>query len=183
MEEQPNTTRSPFDPIRQTDSGTGREYWDARDLGKLPGYAKYDNFIPVIKKACQESGEAVADHIPHMRNMMSTGKGAKRSGNTVQLSRYACYLVIENSDPTNKPIVALGQTYFSAQTRRQELTDEQALADLPEDENRLISRREMAVLNLQLAEAAKLCVSSNRNTLLPSLTAAMRACMMVKQRI
>jgi DNA-damage-inducible protein D len=63
--------------------------------------------------------------------------------------------VIENSDPDGRPIVAIGQTYFAVQTRRQELADEQTLAALPEDQKRLIYRREMAVLNHQLAEAVR----------------------------
>lgn len=87
--------------------------------------------------------------------MIPGGKGAMRQYPTIHLSRYACYLVIENSDPDGRPIVALGQTYFAVQTRRQELADEQTLAVLPEDHKRLIYRREMAVLNHQLAEAAK----------------------------
>src|SRR5258708_39368914 len=134
MDDQSNVVSSPFDAIRQVDEETGREYWDARDLGKLLGYAKYANFIPVIKKAekaCEQSGAVVGDHFPQARNMMAVGKGARRPGDTVLLSRHACYLVIENSDPTNKPIVALGQTYFAVQTRRQEITDKLALEDLP----------------------------------------------------
>src|SRR5579875_2323887 len=151
-------TSSPFDAIRHVDE-QGREYWDARDLGKLLGYTKYANFTKAIQKAekaCEESGEAVADHFPHVRKMIPVGKGAQRPSDTVHLSRYACYLVIENSDPEGKPIVALGQTYFAIQTRRQELADEQALTTLPEDQKRLIYRREMAILNHQLAETAKL---------------------------
>ncbi len=157
MDDQPNLTASPFDAIRRTDE-QGREYWNARDLGKLLGYTKYTNFTKAIQKAekaCKESGEAVADHFPHVRTMITVGKGAQRPSDTVYLSRYACYLVIENSDPEGKPIVALGQTYFTIQTRRQELADEQTLAGLPEDQKRLIYRREMAILNHQLAEAAK----------------------------
>jgi DNA-damage-inducible protein D len=84
--------------------------------------------------------------------MIETGKGAKRRFDTVILSRYACYLIVQNSDPS-KPIVALGQTYFAVQTRRQELADE--LAALPEDQKRLILRAEMSVHNRQLAEAAQ----------------------------
>ncbi len=158
MQDQPNLAASPFDAIRRVDE-QGREYWSARDLAKLLGYSEYGKFKNVIRKAekaCEESREAVADHFDHVDEPTRTGRGAIRNWPTVHLSRYACYLVIENSDPDGRPIVAIGQTYFAVQTRRQELADEQTLAALPEDQKRLIYRREMAVLNHQLAEAAKL---------------------------
>jgi len=88
--------------------------------------------------------------------MIPGGKGAKRPYPTVHLSRFACYLLVENADPEGRPIVATGQKYFAIQTRRQELADELTLSELPEDQKRLIYRREMVVLNHQLAEAAKL---------------------------
>jgi len=147
---------SPFDEIRRV-RDDGSEYWSARELGKLLGYAtSYRNFKPAIEKAkeaCQNSGQAVSDHFAEVRTMIATGKGAKRPTEDYELSRYACYLIVENADPS-KPIVALGQTYFAVQTRRQELADE--LAALPEDQKRLILRSEMAILNTRLAEAARL---------------------------
>ena len=85
--------------------------------------------------------------------MISVGKGASRKRSNVHLSRYACYLIVQNADPS-KPIVALGQTYFAVQTRRQELADE--LAALPENQKRLILRSQMAIFNRQLAETARL---------------------------
>src|SRR6266699_4076559 len=84
--------------------------------------------------------------------MISVGKGASRKRSNVHLSRYACYLVVQNADPA-KPIVALGQTYFAVQTRRQELADE--LASLTEDQLRLLRRSQMNIYNNQLAEAAQ----------------------------
>lgn len=86
--------------------------------------------------------------------MIVAGKGAKRRTEDYRLSRYACYLIVQNADP-NKPIVALGQTYFAYQTRRQEIKDELALANLPEDQKRLIFRSLMSTYNVRLAEAAK----------------------------
>lgn len=158
MNEQPDFTTSPFDAIRKTDE-QGNEYWSTRELSKLLGYNRWENFrkyvIPRTQKACENSGRACSDHIRAITKLIGTGKGAQRSLEDFQLSRFSCYLVVENSDP-DKPIVALGQTYFAVQTRRQELADDQALAGLPEDEKRLIYRREMAVLNQQLAAAAKL---------------------------
>jgi len=153
----PTMQSSPFDAIRKTDE-QGREYWNARDLAKLLGYRQYTNFTGAIGKAeiaCQESGEAVSDHFLHVQEMIPGGKGARRPYPTVHLSRFACYLLVENADPEGRPIVALGQKYFAIQTRRQELADELTLSVLPEDQKRLIYRREMAILNHQLAEVAK----------------------------
>src|SRR5947209_5479724 len=155
---QPTMQSSPFDAIRKVDE-QGREYWNAKDLAKLLGYRQYTNFTGAIRKAeiaCKESGEAVSDHFLHVQESIKTGKGATRTFPTVHLSRFACYLLVENADPEGRPIVALGQKYFAVQTRRQELADELSLSALPEDQKRLIYRREMAVLNHQLAEAAKL---------------------------
>lgn len=86
--------------------------------------------------------------------MVEIGSGAKREVPDVRLSRYACYLIVQNSDPS-KPIVALGQTYFAVQTRRQELADEKRYARLTEDEKRLAIREELAAHNKHLAAAAK----------------------------
>ena len=155
---QPTVQSSPFDAIRRVDE-QGREYWNARDLARLLGYRQYTNFTGAIHKAeiaCKESGEGVPDHFLHTQEMIPGGKGAKRPYPTVHLSRFACYLLVENADPEGRPIVAIGQKYFAIQTRRQELADELTLSELPEDQKRLIYRREMVVLNHQLAEAAKL---------------------------
>jgi len=147
---------APFDAIRQT-AADGNEYWSARDLAKLLGYAKWDKFkiaIERAQKACQNSGQTVSDHFPQVGKMVKLGSQARRSVEDYHLSRYACYLLVENAD-SSKPIVALGQTYFAVQTRRQEIADELALSTLPEDQKRLIYRSEMAVLNARLAETAK----------------------------
>lgn len=144
---------SPFERIRRTNE-EGREYWSARDLAKVLGYTQYNKFIHAIAKAeeaCRNSGEQVADHFTHLGEMIEVGKGAKREFDTVHLSRYACYLIIQNADPS-KPIVALGQTYFAVQTRRQELEDE--LVGLTEDQKRLYLRGQLADHNRELADAA-----------------------------
>jgi len=145
---------SPFEAIRRV-AEDGSEYWSARELGKVLGYTEYRKFQNAIQKAeeaCENSGQAVPDHFAHVSEMVSIGSGAKRKVEDVYLSRYACYLLVENSDPS-KPIVALGQAYFAVQTRRQELAGE--LAALPEDQKRLIFRSEMTIFNSQLAEAAQ----------------------------
>lgn len=156
-EEQPATTphTSPFDVIRHIDE-QGNEYWSARELSKLLGYTQYNKFTNVIRKAeesCKEAGGAISDHFTHLSESIKTGKGAMRTFETVHLSRYACYLLVENADPNGKPIVALGQTYFAVQTRKQELADQ--IAALPEDQRRLVYRSEMAIDNQKLNEAAR----------------------------
>jgi len=145
---------SPFEAIRR-EAEDGSEYWSARDLSKILGYATWDKFKNAIGKAeeaCQNSGQAISDHFSHVGKLIRAGKGAQREIEDVLLSRFACYLLVQNSDPS-KPIVALGQAYFAVQTRRQELADE--LAALPEDQLRLVRRSQMFVLNNQLAEAAQ----------------------------
>lgn len=154
MSQIPHT--SPFDGIRHEDEH-GKEFWSARELGKLLGYGEYRKFRNAIEKAeeaCQNSGQAVVDHFAQVGGMIEVGKGARRKVEDVHLTRYACYLLVENADPS-KPIVALGQAYFAVQTRRQEINDELALANLPEDQKRLIFRSLMSTYNVRLAEAAK----------------------------
>lgn len=148
---------SPFDGIRHTDE-QDNEYWSARELGKLLGYGEYrffKNAIQRAEEACKQSGQAVSDHFVHTHGMVGIGSGAKRQVDDVHLSRYACYLIVQNADP-DKPIVALGQTYFAVQTRRQEIADELALTGLPEDQKRLIFRDLMSTHNARLAAAARL---------------------------
>ena len=144
---------SPFEAIPK-EAEDGSEYWNARELAKILGYTQYNKFTSAItraEEACKNSGQAVSDHFTHVSEMVTIGSGAKRKFDTVFLSRYACYLIVQNADPS-KPIVALGQTYFAVQTRRQEIADE--LAALPEDQLRLLRRSQMNIYNSQLAQAA-----------------------------
>jgi DNA-damage-inducible protein D len=154
MSQIPHT--SPFDAISHEDEH-GKEYWSARELGKLLGYGEYRKFRNAIEnaeEACQNSGQAVADHFVHVGGMIEVGKGARRKVEDVHLTRYACYLLVENADPS-KPIVALGQAYFAVQTRRQEIEDELELTALPEDQKRIILRSMLATFNVRLQEAAQ----------------------------
>ena len=156
MENQSNFTSSPFDTIRRVDE-QGNEYWSARELYKLLGYSTWQKFqfaIEQAKKACEQSEEQVLDHFNPQVKMIRVGKGAQRKMEDYYLSRYGCYLTLQNSDPAGKPVVALAQTYFAVQTRRQEIADDDAFAALPEDQKRLVMRSQMAVLNQQLATAA-----------------------------
>lgn len=146
-------TPSPFEQIRRTNDA-GNEYWSSRDFARVLGYSDYRNFEAALERArtaCFNSGQRVDDHFVEITDMIEIGKGAQRPVKTVLLSRYACYLVIQNADPA-KEIVALGQTYFAVQTRRQELSDQEI-----EDSRRLLLRQELKKHNVQLADAAKQC--------------------------
>lgn len=145
-----------FDGIRHV-GDDGNEYWLARQLAPVLEYPQWRNFLPVLEKAreaCRTSGQQVADHFAVIRKMVEIGSGAQREVEDVRLSRYACYLVVQNGDPS-KPVIANGQTYFALQTRRQELADDQQFAQLSEDEKRLAIRNELASHNKYLAAAAK----------------------------
>ena len=113
-----------FDGIRHLDE-QGNEYWLSRQLAPVLDYQQWRNFLPVLdkgKEACRQSGQIVADHFADERKMVEIGSGAQRELADVRLSRYACYLVVQNCDPP-KSVFANGQTYFAMQTRRQELAD------------------------------------------------------------
>lgn len=132
------------------------EYWSARELSKIFEYSEYRHFVPVIAKAkdaCNNSGHAVSDHFEDILEMVDIGSGAKRNIEDVKLSRYACYLIVQNANPA-KEIVALGQTYFAVQTRRQELSDEFGKFE-SDEEKRLFLRQQMKEHNKYLASAAK----------------------------
>jgi len=132
------TNHQSFEEIKQVDKN-GNEFWYARALGKLLGYSDFRNFTKVIIKAqeaCVNSGQAISEHIVEVNEQLQFGQGAEQTFSSFALSRYACYLVVQNADPS-KPIVANGQTYFAIQTRRQELKDDEAFTQLKEDEKRL----------------------------------------------
>ena len=151
------TRLSVFEQIKKNDE-KGNEYWTARQLAKVLEYSEYRHFLPVIeraKEACTNSGQQVADHFEDILEMVDIGSGAKREIDNVKLSRYACYLIVQNADPS-KEVVALGQTYFAVQTRLQELQQMEAYNRLTsEDEKRLFLRNEMTKHNTELAAAAK----------------------------
>ena len=147
---------STFEHIKHTDDD-GNEYWLARELGLTLEYRQWRNFIQVIEKAklsCDTSGQLSDDHFANVSKMVSLGSGAEREVDDVRLSRYACYLIVQNGDPS-KPVIANGQTYFAIQTRRQEIQDSANFMGLPEDERRLALRNEIAQHNKSLVAAAK----------------------------
>jgi DNA-damage-inducible protein D len=146
-------TSNTFERIKRV-SSEGHDFWSARELARVLEYSDFRNFGTVVeraKEACAKSGHAVANHFGEITEMVGIGSGAQRPVVDWKLSRYACYLVIQNADPS-KPLVALGQTYFAVQTRRQELADDEAL---DEDQKRLLLRQEMKKHNKHLAGAAK----------------------------
>ena len=151
-----NEHHQTFESIRQFDE-EGHELWLARQLAKVLEYSEYRHFQPVIeraKDACRNSGHPVDDHFEDILDMVEIGSGAKRQIADIRLSRYACYLIVQNGDPS-KPVIANGQTYFAMQTRRQELRDNEAFAQLSEDEKRMAIRNELSEHNKHLAAAAK----------------------------
>ena len=151
-----NQHHATFEGIRQLDAD-GNEFWSARKLARVLDYSEYRHFLPVVERAreaCHNSGHVLADHIEDILDMVSIGSGAYREVADVRLSRYACYLIVQNGDPS-KPVIANGQTYFAMQTRRQELEDSAKFAQLSEDDKRIAIRNELAAHNKYLAAAAK----------------------------
>jgi len=149
--------QSVFENLKKVDE-KGNEYWTARELARALDYTDYRNFKAVVEKAkeaCQNSGHVTSDHIVEFNDMIEVGKSAKRQVDNMRLSRYACYLIVQNADPS-KEVVAIGQTYFAVQTRIQEISKMEAYTRLAsENEKRLFLRSEMKKHNLQLAIAAK----------------------------
>lgn len=150
-------TMSLFESIKHIDEN-GIEYWTSRSLWKILEYNEYRNFLPVIEKAkiaCANSGQKTEDHFVDINEMVTIGSGAERPVDSVKLSRYACYLIVQNADPS-KTIVAQGQTYFAIQTRIAEVQQMKEYQELSsEEEKRLFLRNELQKHNSQLASAAK----------------------------
>ena len=150
-------TMSLFESIKHIDEN-GIEYWTSRSLWKILEYNEYRNFLPVIEKAkiaCTNSGQIIEDHFVDINEMVTIGSGAERPVDSVKLSRYACYLIVQNADPS-KTIVAQGQTYFAIQTRIAEVQQMKEYQELSsEEEKRLFLRNELQKHNSQLASAAK----------------------------
>jgi len=131
----------------------GTEYWFARELSEVLQYKKWENFSKVVdraKLACQNSGREVEYDFPEVRKIVEAGATSKKVLD-YELSRYACYLVVQNGDP-RKEVIALGQTYFAIQTRRQEVAD--YFNQLDEDNKRLVIRGDIKQWNQMLLESA-----------------------------
>lgn len=155
MNEIKKYTEKIFEDIKHIDE-SGKEYWEARELQKALEYKEWRNFKLVIDKAiisCNNSNFNVFDHFVEVNKMIELGKTAKRKQDDYKLSRYACYLIVQNAD-SKKKIVALGQTYFAVQTRKQELLEKE-YSDLTEDEKRFYQRSLTKKGNYSLNQAAK----------------------------
>lgn len=152
-EEKNNYTESLFESIRHVNE-YGQEFWYARDLQIALEYTEWRNFCKVIdkaKEACRGSNNAVSDHFVDVNKIVNSGVTSKDIGD-IQLSRYACYLIVQNGDPRKK-VIALGQTYFAVKTRQQELIEN--YENLSEDQKRIAIRQEMKEHNKMLVAAAK----------------------------
>ncbi len=132
----------------------GIEFWYARELAPVLDYLRWENFSKAIDRAmlsCKNSGFQLDDHFREVTKMVELGSGSHRNIKDYILSRYACYLIVQNGDP-RKESIALGQTYFAIQTRRQEIAD--TFNQLDEDSRRLVIRGDIRQWNSLLAEAA-----------------------------
>ncbi len=141
-----------FEDIKQIRED-GSEFWSARELASALDYNKWENFSKVIKRAmiaCENSGHTIAYDFPEVRKIVEAG-ATKKPILDYELSRYACYLIVQNGDP-RKEVIALGQTYFAIQTYRQEVADH--FNELSEDNRRLVVRGDIKQWNQMLAETA-----------------------------
>ena len=148
-------TNKSFENIKHIDE-SGVEYWYARELMTILEYNKWENFEKVInkaKKSCQNSDISVFEHFPDVRKTIKMPKGAEKTILDYKLTRYACYLIAQNGD-SRKKVIALAQTYFAVQTRKQEISEKE-YSMLTEDEKRFYQRDLTRKGNYSLNQTAK----------------------------
>ena len=136
-----NYSKSVFENIKHIDD-YGNEYWYARELSKVLEYKDWRNFLKVLnkaKEACKNSGLNIEEQLVEINKLSKRNNNAIANIQDYKLSRYICYLIVQNADPS-KEVVALGQTYFAIQTRKQEIT-EQEYDSLSDDEKRFYQRK------------------------------------------
>jgi DNA-damage-inducible protein D len=143
---------------QQTDSGV--EYWLARDLQHLLGYAEWRNFTAVVTKAktaCELSDYTVSDHFVDVNKMVDLGSGGQREVDDIMITRYACYLIAQNGDP-RKQEIAFAQTYFAMQTRRAELIEQRLL-----EAERVSARKKLTETEKELSQVIYEQTGGNEN--------------------
>ncbi|MGN0288415.1 MAG: DNA damage-inducible protein D [Lachnospiraceae bacterium] len=154
LDDEINYSESLFESIKHINE-YGEEFWYARELQialEYKQWRRFENVIYKAKEACENSGYDISDHFANVGKIVEAGISHKDIGD-IQLSRYACYLIVQNGDPRKK-VIALGQTYFAVKTRQQELIEN--YDTLNEDKKRLAVRNEMKHHNKSLAEAAQM---------------------------
>lgn len=152
----PEKQHKTFESLRRINED-GVEYWSARELFPVLEYSRWEKFRELIERAqiaCETAGAKASDHFHLEVKMVALGSGSQRKIEDYHLSRYACYLIVQNGD-SSKPVIALGQTYFAIQTRRQELADDEQFNALSEESRRLFLRNELREHNKALVETAK----------------------------
>jgi DNA-damage-inducible protein D len=143
---------------QRTDQGV--EFWLARDIQHLLGYAKWENFLNVLNKAktaCEVSGHVIENHFPDVRKMVDLGSGSQREVDDLMLTRYACYLIAQNGDP-RKPEIAFAQTYFAVQTRKAELIEQRLL-----EAERVTARKKLSETEKELSAVIYEQTGSNQD--------------------
>ena len=156
-----NKTEKNFESIKHIDEN-GLEIWYARELMEMLEYSKWGNFIKVIdkaKKSCENSNNTIFEHFADVGKTIKMPKNAEKTIEDMKLTRYACYLIAQNGD-SRKKAIALAQTYFAVQTRKQEIT-RQEYENLSEDEKRLYTRQNVKDKNKYLFDTAKLAGVKN----------------------
>ncbi len=144
-----------FEEIKHIDEN-GIEFWYARELMPILQYSNWQNFEKIIYKAqlsCENSDINVFEHFTDVSKLSKRANNAEVIINDYKLTRYACYLIAQNGDP-RKEVIALAQTYFAIQTRKQEITEKE-YSELSEDEKRFYQRNLTKKGNYSLNQAAK----------------------------